>query len=166
MSLGEQKIEMPIPGENDVLEFSEIAKQLKVPFINYADFETYVRPIQTCDLDPSSSHTINLSQFDPCGFAFQVVSTDKRYSNSPVIYRGDNVVETFLSALLQEEKAIMDILHQVEPMKISRETEILFDEATHCHLCGLEFQNRYDKVRNHDHITGEMFGIARKNCNL
>lgn len=166
MSLGEQKIEMPIPGENDVLEFSEIAKQLKVPFIIYADFETYVRPIQTCDLDPTSSHTINLSQFDPCGFAFQVVSTDKRYSKSPVIYRGDNVVETFLSALLKEEKAIMDILHQVEPMKISRETEVLFDEATHCHLCGLEFQNRHDKVRNHDHITGEMFGIAHKNCNL
>jgi hypothetical protein len=36
MSLGEQKIEMPIPGENDILEFTEIAKQLKVPFIIYS----------------------------------------------------------------------------------------------------------------------------------
>lgn len=29
MSLGEQKIEMPIPGENDILKFTEIAKQLR-----------------------------------------------------------------------------------------------------------------------------------------
>lgn len=60
MPLGEQKIEMPIPGENDILKFTEIAKQL-LPFIIYADFETYVKPIQTCDLDPNSSHTISLS---------------------------------------------------------------------------------------------------------
>ena len=51
MSLGEQKIEMPTAGENDV-KFSEIAKQLKAPYIIYADFETFVKPIQTCDLDP------------------------------------------------------------------------------------------------------------------
>lgn len=53
MSLGEQKIEMPIPGENDILKFTEIGKQLLVPFIIYADFETYVKPIYTCDLDPN-----------------------------------------------------------------------------------------------------------------
>lgn len=65
MSLGEQKIEMPIPGENDILKFTEIGKQLRVPFIIYADFETYVKPIYTCDLDPNLSHTCNLSTFEP-----------------------------------------------------------------------------------------------------
>lgn len=52
MSLGMQKIEMPTPGENDILKFTDISKQLRVPFVIYADFETYVKPIQTCDLDP------------------------------------------------------------------------------------------------------------------
>lgn len=40
MSLGEQKIEVPIPGENDILKLTEIGKQLPVPFMIYADFET------------------------------------------------------------------------------------------------------------------------------
>lgn len=166
MSLGEQKIEMPIPGENDILKFSEIAKQLRVPFIIYADFETYVKPIYTCDLDPNSSHTCNLSTFEPCGYAYHIVSTDKRYSKSPVVYRGDNIVETFLSNLLEEEDRILHILRRIEPMHMTIDDENLFEVTTHCHLCGLKFQNRFDKVRNHDHVTGEFFGAAHNDCNL
>lgn len=30
----------------------------------------------------------------------------------------------------------------------------------------LKFQNRFDKVRNHDHVTGEFFGVAHNDCNL
>lgn len=166
MSLGEQKIEMPIPGENDILKFTEIAKQLRVPFIIYADFETYVKPIYTCDLDPNSSHTCNLSTFEPCGYAYHIVSTDKRYSKSPVVYRGDNIVETFLSNLLEEEDRILHILRRIEPMHMTIDDENLFEATTHCHLCGLKFQNRFDKVRNHDHVTGEFFGAAHNDCNL
>lgn len=166
MSLGEQKIEMPIPGENDVLKFNEVSKQLCVPFIIYADFETFVTTIHTCDLDPNSSHTTNLSSFEPCGYAYHIVSTDKRYSKPSVVYRGDNIVETFLSSLLEEEERILDILHRIEPMNIENEEEKLFDAATHCHLCDSKFENKFDKVRNHDHITGEFFGAAHNNCNL
>lgn len=166
MSLGEQKIEMPIPGENDILKFTEIAKQLHVPFIIYADFETYVKPIQTCDLDPNSSHTINLSEFEPCGFAYHIVCTDKRYSKPPTVYRGDDIIISFMTRLLEEEDRIINLLHRIEPMQICPIIENLFLKATHCHLCGLKFENKRDKVRNHDHITGEFFGAAHRNCNL
>lgn len=166
MSLGMQKIEMPIPGENDIVKFTEIAKQLKVSFIIYADFETFVKPIQTCDLNPNSSHTSNLSEFEPCGFAYHIVSTDRRYSKPSYVYRGDDVVETFLIRLLEEEERIMDLLHRIEPMQTSIETEKDFRKATHCHLCGSSFENEHDKVRNHDHVTGEIYGAAHKNCNL
>lgn len=80
---------MPTPGENDVLKFIDIAKQLRVPFVIYADFETYVKPIQSCDLDPNSSHTSNISEFKPCGFAYHIVSTDKRYTKPPGGHRRD-----------------------------------------------------------------------------
>lgn len=166
MALGEQKIELPSPGENDVLEFTEIAKQLKVPFAIYADFETYVKPIQTCDLDPNSSHTINLSEFEPCSFAYQVISTDARYTKKPVLYRGEDVVETFLNMILKEEEEILKLLQTIEPMKVSEDIEKQYEEATHCHICGLPFNGNSTKVRNHDHISGDLFGIAHRDCNL
>jgi hypothetical protein len=166
MSLGEQKIEMPTPGENDILKFTEIAKQLRVPFVIYADFETYVKPIQTCDLDPNSSHTSNISEFEPCGFAYHIVSTDRRYTKPPTVYRGNDIVETFMIQLLEEEERIIDLLRRIEPMQINSSIEDSFHRASHCHLCGLEFEKKYDKVRNHDHITGEFFGAAHRNCNL
>jgi hypothetical protein len=166
MALGEQKIEMPTPGENDLLQFTETAKQLKVPFTIYADFETFVKPIQTCDLDPNSSHTVNLSEFEPCSFAYQVISTDARYTKKPVLYRGDDVVETFLNMILKEEEEIMKLLKRIEPMEASEEVEEQFEEATHCHICGSAFNSSLEKVRNHDHISGKLFGIAHRNCNL
>lgn len=166
MALGEQKIEMPVPGENDVLQFTEIAKQLKVPFTIYADFETYVKPIQTCDLDPNSSHTVNLSEFEPCSFAYQVISSDIRYTKKPVLYRGEDVVETFLNMILKEEEELLKLLKRIEPMEVSETIEKQFYEATSCHICGLAFNSNSTKVRNHDHVTGKVYGIAHRDCNL
>ncbi|KAK3107749.1 hypothetical protein FSP39_021357 [Pinctada imbricata] len=167
MSLGEQKIEMPTPGENDIVEFSEIAKQLRVPYTIYADMETYVIPVRDDrDLDPNSSHTKNLSEFVPCGFCYQVVCSDDRYSKPPVLYRGKDVVETFLNKLLQESDAIMNRLKHIEPMHESPEIEREFKSATHCHICKKAFDASSVKVRNHNHINGKFLGLAHRDCNL
>lgn len=88
MSLGLQKIKMPTPGENDVLKFTDIAKQHRVPFVIYADFETYVNPIQSCDLESNSPHSSNISEFEPCGFAYHIVSTYKSYTKPPTDNEG------------------------------------------------------------------------------
>jgi hypothetical protein len=66
------------------------------------------------------------------------------------VYRGSNVVESFLSCLLEEEKEISDILDQIVPMKLtkfeekqfqlkfSREKEIYFSI-----LFGMQVSFRY-----------------------
>lgn len=51
-------------------------------------------------------------------------------------------------------------------MQIDSIIESEFHTASHCHLCGLKFEKKHDKVRNHDHITGKFFGAAHLNCNL
>ncbi|CAG2246902.1 unnamed protein product [Mytilus edulis] len=44
-------------------------------------------------------------------FGYQRVSIDKRYGKPPVIYRGPDVIETFIDALLEEEREI-DFLNE------------------------------------------------------
>ena len=44
-----------------------------------------------------------------------------------------------------------------------------FDNATHCYLCRHEFKKNEmmgPKVRDYDHITGDFFGAAHRQCNL
>ena len=102
----------------------------------------------------------------PCGFAYYIVSTDKAFYKPPIVYRGNDVVETFLNLLLQEETNIMCLLRKIEPMHLNLAIEEEFKRATHCSICGLVFKDKFEKVRNHDHITGDFLGIAHRNCNL
>ena len=41
-----------------------------------------------------------------------------------------------------------------------------YDQETVCHLCRKEIENRSDKVRNHDHLTGQFLEAAHKQSNL
>ena len=53
---GPQKIKLPNE-DNDVLYFMDVQKQLKVPFVIYADFESYLVKCDQQPLNPSISFT-------------------------------------------------------------------------------------------------------------
>jgi hypothetical protein len=59
---------------------------------------------------------------------------------------------------------ISEVLKHVEPMVISSEQEQAFQEASVCHICKLDLGA--DRVRDHDHLTGEYRGAAHNECNL
>ena len=46
----------------------------------------------------------------PSGIGYMVVSTDPQYTKPPVIYGGDDVVDTFLQRLDDEQREISNIL--------------------------------------------------------
>lgn len=52
-----QHVEFPLKGEDDILEFKEFSKQMRVPFAIYCDFEAFTQQIDTCLSNPCSSHT-------------------------------------------------------------------------------------------------------------
>ncbi len=101
------RIEMPEEGKN-TLSFQNHSKQMKVPFVIYADFEALVRKIQGCERGPESkkkSYTEKTEQHEACGFAYTVVRSDDK-NKRPVVYRGKNAVEVFLKQPLKEEITI------------------------------------------------------------
>ena len=62
--------------------------------------------MDSCSSDPDKSNTTHEAHFDPCGYAYQVVFTNQRYTKPPVVHRGqmeENVVEHFLDGLLQRK---------------------------------------------------------------
>ncbi|XP_078345452.1 uncharacterized protein LOC144630974 [Oculina patagonica] len=130
------RIEMPEDGKN-TLSFQNHHKQMRAPYVIYADFEALVRKIQGCERGPESkqkSYTEKTEQHEACGFAYTVVRSDGR-NERPVVYRGENAVEVFLNCLQEEEKKIRNSLSSPKPLVMTAIDWEKFKNATDCHIC-------------------------------
>ena len=79
--------------EDTTVKFKGKAKQQKVPFIIYVDFECYTTKI--CDGKKYQHHV-------PNSFGYVVVNAVPHLTTPPVNYRGKNVIEVFLEKLMEE----------------------------------------------------------------
>ena len=171
-----QHVKYPEEGKDDILEFTNFRKQLRLPFVIYADMETVVEKIDTCMPNPEKSSTTHESHFEPCGYAYKVVCCNEKYTKPPVVYRGKNAVKHLLENLLDEEEYIKDILADNEPLIMNDESEKEYRQAKECHICHKPFASKTVKVRDHYHIgvTGDINspnytnyrGAACQDCNL
>ena len=144
---------MPEPGEK--IMFNNYRKQLKAPFIIYADSESIIHKIQGPNLDPMKSGTQNTGHHEACGYSFIVVRCDGK-TKPPVVYRGPNAAKHFLTTLQKEGEEIRSELENPKEMIMTNDDKASFWKATHCHICNKPPYNEekrvYDKVRDRCHI--------------
>ena len=155
------KIKLP---KNEFISFKNYANQLKLPFVIYADFESYNIPIHTCKPNPKQSYTINYQKQEPNSFCYYIKCIDDKYSKL-VTYRGPDAAKEFVKALACETKNLYRILKKVEQMIFTKEDKKCYDSTNICHICNTEITDN-KKVRDHCHITGKFRGAAHENCNL
>lgn len=155
-----------VPG--NILRFQNFHRQLQVPFVVYADFETLLKPIQTCQPDPQNAFTISTCEHQPYSFAYFIkCSYDDRLSKFE-LYRGENVVDVFMERLESDVKRLyINHLKNEKPMKSLKPNEIQnYENSLSCHICGKPFGEDDVKVHDHCHLTGEYRGAAHSVCNL
>ena len=167
-----QKVTLPDSGKNDMLEYKEFDKQLKVPFVIYADFETLNTKLQTCIPNPSMSSTTQTTLLEPCSFAYKVVCINEKYTKPTVIFRGPDASQKLIESLVEEQHEIEEILKHVDPIQMTEADEKAFANATRCVLCQKSFDITDTKVRHHLHFgmspekDTNMVGAAHQKCNL
>ena len=130
------RIEMPEEGKN-TLSFQNYHKQMKAPYVIYADFEALVKKIPGCERGPDSknkSYTEKTEWHEACGYSYIVVKSDGEVTGSKV-YRGENAVKEFLNGILQEEVKIRESLATPKPIVMTAEDWEKFKNATDCHIC-------------------------------
>ena len=165
------KVVMPKKGEK--LQFKNHHRKMRVPFVVYADFECFTRPISTCSKSDEHSYTKQYQKHKPCGYSYYIKCfNDELFP--PVLRRytiedeNTNVAKSFVKSL---EEDIINIYNQFKckrGMRITKEEQIDFEEATVCHICEGTFGETEDdrKVRDHCHLTGLYRGAAHNKCNL
>jgi hypothetical protein len=164
LGIGEkpQRTEMPVKGEN-TLKFTAHHKQMRVPYVIYADFETLNVSVEGCGGGPDDSWTRQLAKQTPCGYCYVVVRSDGEAA-PPVLYRGEDAVEHFMASLQRELETINDVFSNPKEMAMTQEDRKSFLKAVDCHVCGEPLGR--DRVRDHCHITGRYRGAAHNECNL
>ena len=163
---GAQKIELPKPGSE--VKFQNYNRSMRVPFAVYADFESLIKPIDTCQPDPSKSYTNKYQKHVLSSFCYKIVTTDNSYKGDLVSFtaanESDDVAQIFMEELEKDVKRWYERTKFSKAMILTKDDERMFDEATTCHICDEELGE--DRVKDHCHITGEFRGAAHNSCNI
>ena len=69
---------------------------MRVPFIIYADFESFIKPMDTCQPNPENSYTTKYQKHKPSSFCYYVKCfDDKIYSQEPVVFTAESDDDDF-----------------------------------------------------------------------
>ncbi|XP_074037614.1 uncharacterized protein [Leptinotarsa decemlineata] len=153
----------------NILKFENFERQLKVPFVVYADFESILKPIHTNEPDPIRSFTNKSFIHEPYSFSYRIRCSFDDSASKFVLYRGEDAAKVFVARLESDLRAIYyTYLNRIVPMKpltASEENEFL--TADSCGICEKPFELGDVKVRDHCHLTGKKrYGAAHSRCNL
>ena len=159
-------VKMPKPKTS--LHFKNYDRQLPIPFVVYADFECFTKPMNSCSPNPKDSYNYNYQKHEPSGFCFYAKGiAGKRIK--PIIYtktsEDEDVAKIFVKKLTELTKGIYeDFYRRPKPLVMNSKTQKEFNNAVNCHICNEELGD--DRVRDHCHFTGEYRGAAHNKCNL
>ena len=136
-------VKMPI--KNTILNFQHHFKKLPIPFVVYADFECFTKPINGCQPNPNSSFTQEYQKHEPSGYCLYLKGLDGIKDNyKPIVYtkksEDDNISEKFIKHL----KIITNSIYRKyylkqKPLKLTPEEEKDFKSVKVCHICEQEF---------------------------
>ena len=161
----EQRVEL----NEGFISFKNYLKQIHVPFKIYADFECILKKNKKYDEngDNDSSWSMKMQDHVPCGFGYEVVCVDDRFTKDVVIYRGKDCVNKFVDAISNEYEYCKGVMRDYFNKKLimSMEEEEIFQKANKCWNCGKLFELIDEKVRDYCHIRGEFRGAAHFSCN-
>ena len=92
------KIDMPKKG--DILKFRNYCNSEKVPFIIYADTESLIKPIESCEPNPQNSYTKKYQKHEPISFSYYIKCFDDNVFKPRLrSYKGEDAMQKFVEWL-------------------------------------------------------------------
>ena len=173
----------PKPGETT--KFKNYERLHDVPFAVYADFESFVEPVQCAVQDPSKSFTNKYQNHTPSRFFYVIKCVDESVCSTKTVlktasYEGEDMGKAFVDSLTEDLRSVYEILKNPLPMSMSDSDKKKYEKAKECYACEDVFgtmrmneknektkkKEKVIKCNDHCHITGKYRGAACDKCNL
>ena len=158
------RTEMLKEGEN-IMSFRNYHKQMKVPYVIYADFECVLEKIKGCEPSPDKSFTVKTEKHEPCSFSYVAVRSDGKLFG-PFTYRGRDAVYVFLRWLQNHEREMREDIAIKRPLVMTPEDWQKHNNVTDCHICNKSLVKAMflDSVSVHNPYTGIYCGQSHRMC--
>ena len=82
--------------DNKILKYNHRERSMKVPFIIYADLESFLEKINSCHNNPKKSSTTKINKHTPSGYSLFTNCSFDKTKNKLDYYRSKNCVKTFV----------------------------------------------------------------------
>ena len=104
-----ETVSVKMPASGSMLHFKNYHKQIPIPFVAYADFECFTKPMNTCSPNPKDSYNYNYQKHEPSGFCIFIKGVvDKKIK--PIIYskteEDEDISKVFVEKITQATRGI------------------------------------------------------------
>ena len=119
-------VRVELPKKDTFLKFSHPERKMRVPFVIYAGFESYIKPISTCDPDEKQSFTKKYQKHTPSSFCYYIKCFDENvYEGKLVTYTAESETDDVAGKFVESiGKDVIDIYKRTKsPKKIEMTDE-------------------------------------------
>lgn len=165
---------------NGTVNFKNHLRKIKMDTFIISDFESVLKPMKEKEYEDKDKkiekNTQKIYNHKPLSYCLYLHS-DKYLKPQLIIYNGKNENDTMkhfykdLFGISHYYKSFMK-KHNITIDEIDEDLKKEFInehiEDNKCYICGEEFDyndNKLKPVLDHDHITGELLGMAHSSCN-
>ena len=157
-----------MPSEDTkILDFRQIQKSDKAPFIIYAHLKCKIQKIDGCKNNSENSSRTKVSNQIPPGYSISTIISFKSIENKHDVYRGKDCMKKFCEVFREHAMKIMLFLKKKIRIKfLTKDQKKSYENAKICYICQEKLQNKYLKDKNTVKVeiiaSGAVYGI----CNL
>ena len=124
-----EAVAVKMPTKNTILNFQHHFKKFPIPFVVYADFECFTKPIYSCQPDPNKSYTQEYQKHESSGYCLYLKGLDginDKYK--PIVYTKKSEEEDISEKFIKHLKIITHSIYRKyclnpKPLKLTSEEE-------------------------------------------
>lgn len=156
------RVEMPKPDRATIELDAKPEHTMRCPIAIYADFESQLVPVN----EEYGSGSEHVDVHRAISYGFTVVSDVDGSTMDGLLetFVGENAADQFVKRLNELYPELYADWTRNIPMVMTRKDEERFQKAEKCYRCKKELGE--DRVRHHNHATGEFIGACHSSCNL
>ena len=109
-------IVMPSQKDN-ILQFNQLMKLDKMPYIINADFESLIKKIDGCTNNPEKSSTRKICKHILWGYTMWPIWAFDNIESKHTLYRGEDCTKKFCSSLREHAANVIDLKKKCYPFQ-------------------------------------------------